>query len=87
MVNPVSKKVIPDDDFDVEPDVKELNNMCNLSDGVYIRGKTEGKTEGIDTGKIESLKNLMQNLKFSFEQAATAIGLSESEKAKYADKV
>jgi hypothetical protein len=75
--------VILDDDFDVELDVKELNNMCNLSDGVYIRGKTEG----IDTGKIEALKNLMQNLKLSFEQAATAIGLSENEKSRYADKI
>lgn len=82
-VNPISKKVILDDDFDVELDVKELNNMCNLSDGVYIRGKTEG----IDTGKIEALKNLMQNLKLSFEQAATAIGLSENEKSRYADKI
>jgi hypothetical protein len=29
----------------------------------------------------------MQNLKFSFEQAAAAIGLSESEKARYTDKI
>lgn len=53
--------------------------MCNLSDGVF--------KNGIDTGKIESLKNVMKNLNLSFEQATAAIGLSESQKARYADKI
>jgi hypothetical protein len=70
---------------------RELSGMCNLSEGIYRKGFEIGIAEGIeisyDNARIESLKNVMKNLKLSFDQAATAIGLSESEKSRYANKI
>jgi hypothetical protein len=46
---------------------------------------------GISTGKeltqLENLKNLMKNLKITFEEAATALGLSDADKERLAAKI
>lgn len=41
--------------------------------------------QGVAQGLLSSLKNLMENLKMSFEQATAALGIPQSEQAKYAE--
>lgn len=41
--------------------------------------------DGMAQGLLSSLKNLMENLKMSFEQATAALGIPQSEQAKYAE--
>jgi hypothetical protein len=84
------KKSVMDLDFGIEMDVemeKELKGMCNLSEDVWERGLNEGRAKERDVSTIEHLKKLMANLQLSFEQAATALGLSEEDMKKYAAKV
>ena len=56
---------------------KEVDNMCNLGEGLY----KEGIEQGIEQGKlvtiIENLKNLMEALNLSFDEAALALKVPE----------
>jgi predicted transposase YdaD len=73
--------------------------MCNLGEGLRERalkrgreeGREEGRKEGINTGRelnqLENLKNLMNNLKITFEEAATALGLSDADRERLAAKI
>jgi DNA-binding Lrp family transcriptional regulator len=53
--------------------------MCNLGEGIRERAK--------ERNQLENLKNLMKNLKITFEEAATALGLSEADKERLAAKI
>ena len=65
----------------------KVSEMCNLSEGIEQRGIQKGIQKGIQTGiqkgrmdeRLESIQNLMKNLKFSIEQAMTALGIPEDE--------
>ena len=57
----------------------EMSDMCNLSQGVEERG--------IQKGIQVSLENLMKNMKLSLEQAMNALGIPETERAKYRDSM
>ncbi len=65
--------------------------MCNLSSGVLERGIeqgiAQGMAQGIEQGKIEDLKNIMKNLKLTFEEAANAINIPEEKRAEYMAKI
>jgi len=74
---------------------REVSQMCNLSSYVerrgiekgILQGRAEGRKEGIEKGREEmrlsSLKNLMNNLGLSAEQAMNALDVPESDKQKY----
>jgi hypothetical protein len=55
------------------------------------RGIATGIERGINTGReltqLENLKNLMNNLKITFEEAATALGLSDVDRERLAAKI
>ncbi len=85
------KKDILGRDFDIrfsEPMDKEVAYMCNLSEGVFTRGKEQGRAEGRAEGEYEtllnSLKNLITTTGWNIEQAMNALGVPEAERAKYA---
>ena len=40
-------------------------------------------TKGIEQGRLQSIRELMKNLKFSAEQALDALGIPKSEHQKY----
>ena len=72
------KKHILQQDYNI-PMTKKLESevleRCNLSEGVEQRGIQTG----IQRGRMEAIQNLMKNLKFSIEQAMTALGIPEDE--------
>lgn len=53
--------------------------MCNLSKGIEEKGIKEGIKEGI----LSSIKNLMESMDWSAEQAMTALKIPESEQVQY----
>jgi predicted transposase/invertase (TIGR01784 family) len=87
------RKVILEENFGIKMSVKleeEMNDMCNISIGIRESAKEEGRLENQlenDLKQIKQLKNLMNNLKLTFEQAADALGLSESDRENFAAKI
>ena len=47
------------------------------------RGEARGEARGLERGKIEAIKELMGNLKWSPEKAMTALGIAPSEFSRY----
>ena len=54
--------------------------MCNLSKGVEERGIARG----LETGTLNAIRNLMEAMKLTAEQAMEALKVSGAEKVKYA---
>lgn len=69
--------------------------MCNLSKDVvergyregYLRGYEKGYREGFRIGVVFCLRNLMQNMTLTKEQAMEALGIPESEREEYAKEL
>ncbi len=61
--------------------------MCNLSKGVeergIARGLAQGLERGLETGTLNAIRNLMETLKLTAEQAMEALKVPKEEKAKY----
>ena len=77
------KKKILQDDFDIAMTKtleSEVSVMCNLSKGVEERGIARG----LETGTLNAIRNLMETLKLTAEQAMEALKVPEAEKIKYA---
>jgi len=66
----------------------EVQQMCNLSEGVLERGlakgRAEGRAEGRSEGFLASIRNLMASMGWSMEQAMDALRLSDDDRAKCA---
>ena len=78
------KRKILQDDYDIQMTQtmeQEVSVMCNLSKGVRGKGVAEGMTNGI----LFSIKNLMETLGMTIEQAMAALKIPEAEKKKYKD--
>ncbi len=89
------KKKILQDDFNIAMTKtleSEVSAMCNLSKGVEERGIARGLAQGLaqglergmETGTLNAIRNLMETLKLTAEQAMEALKVPEAEKAKYA---
>lgn len=73
----------------------EVENMCNLSTGIYLDGRKEGRAEGRKEGRAEgraegiqdtilqSIKSLMETMSLTFEDAAKALKLPTEDYEKY----
>ena len=67
------------------PDMKNLESeeggitMCELLDKYEKRGKAEGREEG----REESIRNLMETMKWTAEQAMSALKIPDDERANY----
>ena len=59
----------------------EVSAMCNLSKGVMEKGRAEGLANGI----LTSIKNLMETMGLTIEQAMAALKVPEGERQKYMD--
>lgn len=77
----------------IEESIKEaVNVMCNLSQGIREEGRyeglREGRYEGIKEGRYEgildSIRNLMESMGWSSEQAMKALKIPEAEQMDYA---
>lgn len=72
------KKEILQDEFDIKMTKtfeSEVQDMCNLSEGVEKRG--------IQKGIMSSIQNLMESMGWSAEQAMTALKIPEAEQVQY----
>lgn len=72
------KKEILQNDFSIEMTKtleREVSIMCNLSKGV--------EEKGIEKGILLSIRNLMETMGWSAEQAMKGLKIPEEEKGKY----
>ncbi len=66
---------------------KEVISLCDYSKMIEDRGITKGIAKGMIEGVFESLKNLIKNSGMTAEEAMSAIGIPENEKAMYTEKL
>lgn len=82
-IRPEAKKNVLEDEFSIpisQGFEQEVSGMCNLSKGVLERGRKEG----IKENRLQSIKDLMETLSLSFEQAVEALKIPVNERAEYA---
>ncbi len=58
---------------------REVNLMCNLSKGVWEKGRVAGMEEGV----LKDIRNLMKTMKLSSDQAMQALQIPESEQPRF----
>ncbi len=79
---PEEKKKILQAEFDIRMTralENEVQSMCNLSKGIEEKGRKDGMKEGI----LSSVKNLMDTMDWSAEQAMKALKVSKEDWEKY----
>ena len=96
------KKEILQNDFSIEMTKtleREVSTMCNLSKGVeeqgiqkgieqgIQKGIEQGIEQGIEKGILLSIRNLMETMGWSVEQAMEVLKIPEEEKSKYLDEL
>jgi len=63
---------------------KELTEMGSLAEGIAERAKEEGRNEGIDLAIVKSIRNLMETVGWTAQQAMDALKIPTAEQARYA---
>lgn len=78
---------------------REVLHMCNLSDGIERKGiekdikqgmqqgLTQGLTQGKDSALLDSIRNLMKNLKFTAIQAMDVLDIPEEKRHEYSSQL
>lgn len=59
---------------------KEADNMCTALEKLI----EDGKKEGMQEGRLTSVKNLMESMGWTAEQAMDALKISQEDRNKYA---
>ncbi len=83
---PEEKKQILKEDFNIKMTSElesEVALMCNLSKGIEEKGIKLGISQGIKEGLITAIKNLMESMGWTEEQAMEALKIPESDKPLY----
>ena len=65
---------------------REVEEMCNLSQGVWNEGRAEGRMEGIVEGQIqgriemasELVLNMMKTTKLTIQEVMNLLGIEET---------
>ena len=52
-----------------------------------MEGRAEGRNEGLDEARLESIKNVMRGLKYSAQQAMDLLRIPVGDQPKYAAKL
>ena len=84
------KKKILSDEYGVQitPDMdKEMTAMGSLADVLINRARNEAYDEGRSEERLSSIRNLMQNMGWTAEQAMKNLGIPAAEQAQYAAQV
>lgn len=84
------KKKILSEEFDItmtEILEKEIEDMCNLSKGVAQRGFQRGMEQGIEQGMLLAIQGLMKNKNLTADEAMTDLGIEESKRSMYTEKL
>ena len=82
------KKTMLSEEFGIEVTEKisrEVAAVCNLSEGIYKRGKAEGRSEGLAEGRLTTLcndvKNAMKAFHVSMEEAMNGLEVPQEDRA------
>ena len=81
-IEPEEKKQILQNEFDIKMTQafdKEVTDMCNLSKGII----EESLAEGMEKGIVIAIRNMMDKLKMTAEQAMDTMNISKDERSKY----
>ena len=81
-IEPEEKKQILQNEFDIimtQAFDKEVTDMCNLSKGII----EESLAEGMEKGIVIAIRNMMDKLKMTAEQAMDTMNISKDERSKY----
>ena len=62
--------------------VKEMDNMCNLSELVWNEGHTEGRIDAY----LDAIKRMQENLMLTAEQAMDILGIPAEERSIYLNR-
>lgn len=85
-IKPDEKKKILSEEFNI-PITKEIeggvNNMCNLSQGVYDDGFNDGYDSGSDESLSISIKNLMDTTDWDIDKCMAALKIPDNKREKY----
>ena len=60
-----------------------VNEMCEVIEKYIAEGRREGRSEGRCEGKVESIRNLMESMSLTAEQAMKALKIPAGEFGKY----
>jgi hypothetical protein len=80
------RKRILEDDFHIPMTreiEEEVSEMCNLGYAV----ENVGVEKGVEMTRLTSIRNLMETLKFTSEQAMDALKIPKEDQKKYEDKL
>ena len=70
---------------------EKVTTMCEVLDRAEARGiekgRAEGRIEGVETTRFESIKNVMATQKMTAQQAMDALLIPESERPKYMSRL
>lgn len=87
---PAEKKHILQDEFSISMTrelSREVLHMCNLSDGIERKGIEQGIEQGLKQGQdsalLDSVQNLMKNLKLTALQAMDVLDIPEEKRHEY----
>ena len=73
---------------DIEEEVRE---MCNLGEAIeqmgIEKGMEKGMKQGHESSLLQSIKNLMDSMKWSAQQAMDALKIPKDEQEKYAARL
>lgn len=99
---PDEKKRVLRDEFDIpmtQTLEKEVSLMCNLSDGVWEDGRTQGIAQGITQGiaqgitqgmmdgRLSDIQNLIKNTGWTIEKAMDVLSIPESDRQEYVTRL
>ena len=60
-----------------------VNEMCEVIEKYIAEGRREGRSEGRREGKAEAIRNLMESMSMTAEQAMKALKIPAGEFGKY----
>ena len=87
---PAEKKQILQDEFNIpmtQTMDREVSLMCNLSQGVEARGIEKGIKQGIEDGRVMSVRDLMDSMGWSADEAMNALRIPEDDRQNYLAKL
>ena len=82
------KKRVLRDDYSIpitETMERSLAEMCNLSQGVEEKGIAKGLAKGRAEGLSIAIRNLMDSMNLSIEDAMSALKIPQEDRSKYAE--
>lgn len=80
------KRHILQQDFDIRMTQsleRTVDDMCDLSKGVWEKGMEAGRKEGAAQTMLNSIKNVMETLGLTIEQAMSALKVPDADRPKY----